>query len=80
MTNTTQQPDFVTIAPNNVPHMGMRQIEAEYGLTGAKAHRLIKKSGLEPYIWFNKHFFPVTAVRAYFESLLLPLVAPIKIK
>lgn len=70
---TTEKPDFVTITPQGIPHIGMRQIEAEYGITVAKAHRLMKKSGLEPYTWFNKHFFPVAAVRAYFESLLLPM-------
>jgi hypothetical protein len=70
---TTAEPvDFEMINPAGIPHIGMRQIEIEYELSRARAHRLIKKSGLEPYTWFNKHFYAEPAVRQYFEGLFLP--------
>lgn len=68
---------FVKLLPEGVPHIGMRQIEAEYNLSGAKAHRLMKKSGMLPYTWFNRSFYPEAEVRKYFKSLLLPQVTTV---
>lgn len=75
MITATMEPTkelYISITPGGVPHIGLRQIEAEYDLSKAKALRLMTKSGIEPYTWFNRSYYPEAAVRQHFDSLFVP--------